>query len=284
MEKKLKEISKNDIQLFLLGELEGGKRDKIQQIISCEKSSLKNKSEIAIKETFEQLLEIDNFLGEAAKNSFEMPKELEKKIIAFEQNKPSKSKDKKTNVLSGILNLFKSLNYLSLAGGAATASFCFMIVLQIDPALLMDPSLIKSENAPIYRSINFGDEKEIKNSCSVDGSLSWEVTENILYQIPLCSFEGSKTNLENGATVSVGDKFSIAILPLEDVSLRVVYKTERGTDQPLISSVNIKKGEIYNFPLSNDTGALEFAEPKGKDIISFYSNSRKVSEVQFVVE
>jgi hypothetical protein len=139
-------------------------------------------------------------------------------------------------------------------------------------------SLISLASGKLYISPFLMFTDEIKG-CSVPLS--------VLYQIPLCSFEGVKTNLENGATVSVGEKFSIAILPIENISLSIFYKTERGTEQPLISSVNIKKGEIYNFPLASDisdTGALEFAEPKGKDIISLYSNSRKVSEVQFVVE
>ena len=70
--RKLK-ISDNDVQLYLLGELEGDKAEYISRINALSHSELKSKMDKEIKSTLVKITNVDNMLQMAADASYSMP-------------------------------------------------------------------------------------------------------------------------------------------------------------------------------------------------------------------
>ena len=73
-------ISDKEIQLYLMGELQGSKADLIRGVDLTSLDLISSERDRLIKEQIDKLRKVDNLLLDAAKHSYKMPSELEQKI------------------------------------------------------------------------------------------------------------------------------------------------------------------------------------------------------------
>ena len=279
---KLK-ISDNDVQLYLLGELEGEKANYIENISGSPASGLTSKMDKEIKSTLSKVKSVDNMLQNAADNSYSMPVDLESKISSILASKTAGQKKTSAGFTEKLKNYFTASNIWSLAGGGAVASLCMITVIQIDPELLLDRSSMRNNEA-VFRGA--GELKsQILETCKVVEDEAWIVTEEFMLQIPVCSPSGEAVSLSNGSSVNIGDEFSIYVLPIKGTTLTVSYQSQGSEDVILADKKLVRPGILLKLPDESviKASGYAFSEPKGQDAIKLSTNSGYEYGVQFTV-
>lgn len=293
--KKFK-ISDNDVQLYLLGELEGEKASYIENISVSHAADLTSKMDKEIKSTLSKIKSVDSMLQNAADNSYSMPADLESKISSILASKTEGQKKTSTSFTEKLKNYFTASNIWSLAGGGAVASICMITVIQIQPDLLIDPRRVadgmsnSSAETQRYRSALTKPSAPIMSVISVPECIEvdreWIVTDKLLIQIPICPSKSishvektvsgfdraSGWYLDQNGTVRLEENFVIKVLPLDDELVSINYREESGKMTVLVENELVKEGKVSQFPdvLSEP---FEFGKPLGNDQIIFKTNS-----------
>ena len=269
-------ISQDDVQLFLLGELQGEKARHIAEIDATDDKNLRLKADKEVKKTLLKIRRVDDLLKASVASCPPIPTALEKQIDQILAASAKSQKKNTTTILDKIKTYFTGSNIWSLAGGGAAASFAMLAVIQIQPALLVSSDRLMQTQGSVFRSVGSADP-----FCGIKKDGSWIVTDEFLIQIPVCSVSGEKSVLVNGGTVNVGDKFSVFVLPTRDVKLTVRYLEESGTSVTLLENPILVQAlapkRVFETP-------LEFSEPKGKDSLKFETVHGSEYSINFVVE
>ena len=280
--RKLK-ISDNDVQLYLLGELEGDKAEYISRINSLSNSDLKSKMDKDIKSTLTKITNVDNMLQMAADTSYSMPADLESRISSVLASKAPVQKKTSLSLADKIKNYFSASNMWSLAGGGAAASLGMLTIIQIQPGLLIDYNSLRT-NEPVFRGAGEITSR-VSDTCGVLEDEAWIVTDEFMVQIPVCSSSEKPISLSNKTTVNIGDEFSIYILPIKGTTLTVSYQSQGSEDVILVDKKLVRPGILFKLPdesVIKESG-YAFSEPKGQDAIKFSTNSGYEYSVQFTV-
>lgn len=276
MAQRRSKILDTDLQLYLTGELEGEKLARVSELDAKSLSELARASDRRAKEVLEKLREVDLMFETAALESFPMPVEFENQVEQILASKAKAQKKNSATILDKLRAYFTGPNIWSLAGGGAAASFAMLAVIQIQPALLLSSDRLMQTQGSVFRSVESADP-----FCGIKKDGSWIVTDEFLIQIPVCSVSGEKSVLVNGGKVSVGDKFSVFVLPTRDVQLTVRYIEESGTSVALVKQPVLAQGlapkRIFEKP-------LEFGDPKGKDSLEFETAHGLEYSINFVVD
>jgi len=280
--RKLK-ISDNDVQLYLLGELEGDKAEYISRINSLSNSDLKSKMDKDIKSTLTKITNVDNMLQMAADTSYSMPADLESRISSVLASKASVQKKTSFSLADKIKNYFSASNMWSLAGGGAAASLGMLTIIQIQPGLLIDYNSLRT-NEPVFRGAAEITSR-VSDTCGVLEDEAWIVTDEFMVQIPVCSASEKPISLSNKTTVNIGDEFSIYILPIKGTTLTVSYQSQGSEDVVLVDKKVVRPGILFKLPDESviEESGYAFSEPKGQDAIRFSTNSGYEYSVQFTV-
>lgn len=269
-------ISQDDVQLFLLGELQGEKARHIAEIDATDDKNLRLKADKEVKKTLFKIRRVDDLLEASVASCPPIPAALEKQIDQILASSAKSQKKNTTTILDKVKAYFLGSNIWSLAGGGAAASFAMLAVIQIQPALLVSSDRLMQTQGSVFRSVESADP-----FCGIKKDGSWIVTDEFLIQIPVCSASGDKRLLVNGGKVSVGDKFSVFVLPTRDVQLTVRYIEESGTSVALVKQPVLAQGLAPKRILEKP---LEFGDPKGKDSLKFETMHGSEYSINFVVD
>ena len=280
--RKLK-ISDNDVQLYLLGELEGDKAEYISRINALSNSDLKSKMDKDIKSTLTKITNVDNMLQMAADASYSMPADLESRISSVLASKASVQKKTSLSLANKIKNYFSASNMWSLAGGGAAASLGMLTIIQIQPGLLIDYNSLRT-NEPVFRGAGEITSR-VSDTCGVLEDEAWIVTDEFMLQIPVCSPSEDPISLSNKEAVNIGDEFSIYVLPIKGTTLTISYQSQGSEDVILADKKLVRPGVLLKLPDESviKASGYAFSEPKGQDAIKFSTNSGYEYSVQFTV-
>lgn len=262
------QISKNDVQLYLLGELTGEKAIHIEKVDASDFENLHSVGDQEIKTTLAKIRQVDKMLQHAADTSYPMPPTLENKIDSLLAIKNTAQKKTPLSISERLRSYFTTSNLWSLASGAVAASLGMITLIQIQPDLLIHPNFIQTEEMVFRGTGNVS--SDVPDECLFLPQKSWIVTEQFLLQIPVCSPSGDKSALTNNTTVAIGDKFQILLLPIEDNVLSITYESQDGQTTRILENENVKKGHTLQLPVSEH---YTFSKPIGSDKISFSTNS-----------
>lgn len=276
-------ITKNDILLFLTNELEGEKAAYISNVDEKLAGELNLVVDKEIKETLAKYRQVDSVLSNAADASFEMPISLENKINAIIASKTKIQKKTTSGIFDKVTAFFNAANLWSLLGGGAAATLGMLSIIQIQPDLLIDRASMR-EVGTVYR----GGEilSQITDECNFSENSRWNVTEEFLYKIQVCDSQGTQSTILSGETVSVGDEFSILILPTRDLDLSVTYIPEHGESIFLANQKELRQGIILTLPdqsIMKDQKYI-FSDPAGNDLINFETSSGYNHQIKINVE
>ena len=111
------QISDEEIQLYLMGELQGPKEELIRGIDLTSIELISSERDRTIKEQILRLRKVDTLLLDAAKSSYKMPSDLEQKISSTLAMKVSGQKKRSVNLLSWIKQKFEEADFTSLVSG-----------------------------------------------------------------------------------------------------------------------------------------------------------------------
>jgi len=281
--RKLK-ISDNDVQLYLLGELERDKAEYISRINSLSNSDLKSKMDKDIKSTLTKITNVDNMLQMAADTSYSMPEDLENRINSALASKASVQKKTSLSLADKIKNYFSASNMWSLAGGGAAASLGMLTIIQIQPGLLIDYNSLRT-NEPVFRGAGEITSR-LSDACGVLENEAWIVTDEFMLQITVCSASEKPVFLSNKGTVNIGQEFSIYVLPIKETTLTVSYQSEDSEKINLTDQKLLKPGVLLKLPDSVGLkgSSYAFSEPKGQDYIKFLTNTGVEYTISFTVQ
>lgn len=308
MATRKEKITENDIQLFLLGELSGKKADKIREIDNTLHLNLAGSEQKRIKSTLNKIRRVDQLLAEAADRSFPMPEELGKKIETILSTNMKVQAGGRNLFLSRLWDFFASINVWSIASGGAVASFCLVVLVNIQPDLLLRDELLASKYSgsgavnreSIGRSgSNFSQSLSMQkrpnleaNGSSLntaqDGNLlnlktefsdsprSWVVTDEFLFK----PVELQNPSLIDGLPASsykelnIFGEFKISILPLKKISVSMTLEDAKGNLFSLADMKEIASGIEVVFPTQDRSSTLDkFAQSGSGSVLRFKTSS-----------
>jgi len=277
--RKLK-ISDNDVQLYLLGELEGDKAEYISRINALSNSDLKSKMDKDIKSTITKITNVDNMLQMAADTSYSMPEDLENRINSALASKATVQKKTSLSLADKIKNYFSASNMWSLAGGGAAASLGMLAIIQIQPGLLID---INATNAgeTVFRGVVANTAQMI--GCEATDKGKWFVSDNFLAQVSVCNANQFDAVLKDGDSVEIGKSFRVFVLPTKVLDLTINYVQQDGKRIQLAEFSGLASGQMVKIPEGLEE-PFGFAEPKGTDSIEFSVNGVLAYKLRFTVK
>ena len=264
-------ISDKEIQLYLMGELQGSKADLIRGIDLTSVDLISSEQDRLIKEQINRLRKVDNLLLDAAKHSYQMPSELEQKITATLAMKALGQKKRQVSLFSWAQKKLQDFDLTSLVSGGALAVLGMFVVVEIQPDLLFSPSqLTQSE-------VTFRGTETTNEGCNVQNSTHWQVTESFAFSASLCEAGFQMVELQKVQKVSVGQKFVLHLVATKDVKISIEYLTKESATQDLIFEGFMRKGDTYK------SDVFEFSPPVGKDQIEVKSSTGDRLYIQFEV-
>ena len=265
------QISDEEIQLYLMGELQGPKEDLIRGIDVTSIELISSKRDRTIKEQIIRLRKVDKLLLDAAKSSYKMPSDLEQKISSTLAMRVSVQKKSSLNLFSWIKQKLKEADFTSLVSGGALAALSMFVILEIQPDLLVDPSQLR------HSEITFRGTMATDGICNVENSTRWEVAESFAFSASLCEPGEKIVELTNAQQVSVGQKFVLHLVATNDAKISIEYMTEANKQRDVIFEAFMSKGETYK------SDVFEFSLPLGKDQIEVISSTGDKLSIQFEV-
>ena len=265
-------ISDKEIQLYLMGELQGSKADLIRGIDLTSVDLISSEQDRLIKEQINKLRKVDNFLLDAANNSYKMPSELEQKITSTLAMKALGQKKRQKNLFNWAQKKLQELELTSLISGGALAALGMFVVIEIQPDLLLSPSQITQSE------VTFRGTETTNEACNVQNSTRWQVTESFAFSASLCEAGFQMDELQKVQKVSVGQKFVLHLVATEDVKISIEYLTKESATQDLIFEGFMRKGDTYK------SDVFEFSPPVGRDQINISSSAGDKLSYEFEVK
>ena len=266
------QISDEEIQLYLMGELQGPKEELIRGIDLTSIELISSERDRTIKEQILRLRKVDTLLLDAAKSSYKMPSDLEQKISSTLAMRVSGQKKRSVNLLSWIKQKFEEADFTSLVSGGALAALSMFVILEIQPDLLVDPSQLRQSE------ITFRGAETTNGTCNVQNSTRWEVAESFAFSASLCGAGMKVVELNKAQQVSVGQKFILHLVATNDAKISVEYVTEANKQRDVIFEAFMSKGETYK------SDVFEFSLPLGQDQIEVTSSIGDKVSIQFEVK
>lgn len=265
-------ISDKEIQLYLMGELQGSKADFIRGIDLTSVDLISSEQDMLIKEQINRLRKVDKLLLDAAKHSYKMPSELEQKIKATLAMKALSQKKRQVSLFSWAQKKLQDFDLTSLVSGGALAALGMFVVVEIQPDLLLSPSqLTQSE-------VTFRGAETANKACNVQNSTRWQITESFAFSASLCEAGFQMVELQKVQKVSVGQKFVLHLVATKDVKISIEYLTKESATQDLIFEGFMRKGDTYK------SDVFEFSLPVGRDQINISSSAGDKLSYQFEVK
>lgn len=212
-------VSNQDLILLQRGELS---QDRLEIV----------KNEIKTNEKLQKELEVlrkADLAMESHFNNFEMPKDFQKEV---------KKKFKKE------FNFFSFLDpklILSYSGGIATACFMFVFVYSIDPFLQLQGQ--RNNDMVVRGGLD-------SNADKMSMPQEWIVNENLNFQmVKFVNKEKQGISISQNQTLYLGDKVFIRIIPLKDIRVSFLLKSETKTSK-IKENFLLKKGKEISLPES----------------------------------
>ena len=254
MAKKGNQISDEEVQLFLSGELDLENSEKLKEIereVVLRKNT--NKEDIELVKRIQKFREVDKIVAENLEAKYPMPEAFSKEI----QVAISKLASKKS-ILSDVAEKSKrkissiKLGLSSAIGGAALTAIGTTLFFSLQTSV-----------------VTRGELNDLTPS-SITEDAGWIVFDDFAFKIISLSSskKGQAKNLINGSEVKIGEEFIISLLPINNVSKEIYYQSNNDET----SKKALKENTIYTF-----------SAPKGKDKIIIEIDGKVVKTIELIL-
>ncbi len=107
---------------------------------------------------------------------------------------------------------------------------------------------------------------------------NYTVTERLAFRVLISDQTGTLDVLEDGSEVLVDQSFHIDLLPLRNVDLSILYRSNDGATATLLSNETLSVGKPYSFPADlNGHKTWQFNEPEGTDSLVFLTSDAVIT-------
>ena len=254
MSKNIYEITDEELQLYLTGELSTefiSKLEKIEEDVLLRKN--KEKKDVDLVNRIQQARETDKIIEETLKAEYPIPEKLPKEIID-ELYKLDPKKSVMSNIADKTQRKISSikLGLSSALGGAALTAIGATLFFSMQTSVVTRGEL--NDLAP----------------SSITEDAGWIVFDDFAFKITSLSSskKGQAKNLINGSEVKIGEEFIISLLPINNVSKEIYYQSNN--DETSKKALN--ENTIYTF-----------SAPEGKDKIIVEIDGKVVETIELIL-
>ena len=270
-------ITDEDIQAYLLGEGSADVYAKIQNVDDAAKSSL-NADDHKVKKTLEAFRKVDQLFNEAIDQSIGIPPHLSEQI---DQALNTSQASAKKNIFERLTNLVQDqFNFGSVFAGGVVGAFATVAFLNTAP--LMTIGMDQNTIDPVTRAATAVAQEDNDQTQQIITDIDWRITEKAAYKFVIFDAAG---NQRSDTTVTIGETFDLAIIPLESSPISIKYLSSSGEESLLVDNERLLAGKEFRLSVDKFNGKRpKFAEPIGTDSLLIISRNKIVETIKIHVK